>query len=983
MRIAFNMNNFKFCLSACAFLLFFPVFSFSQVIEQESKDSSLSALNKKRFNETLEKSNNPSLIDTNIQRTRVRLKGVSRTPQISLQQYLKGNRSGLFVREENGEPGSEQFMFIRGLNSPLFTKQDLYSIQPVVYLNGIPLGQENGFTYNIQRYDFNKLGSGTNLLSILDINNIGSIEVLKTPADVATLGALGSNGAIWVTTKNAQSLSKPLFNVDTYIGMLQPARIETINAEYENNFRRPYYDKFANDAQRANYPLYVANTFDPYYYGSANWSDLYYKAKPIYYTGFGITGGTDRANFRFNVSDTKDRNFDSTSFDRYTISFGMNMVPLKWLTISSNINAARINRARDRSLRDRFAESRFVPDLSNPLAPNKEAYRSFLTKYNGSVDKNTNNSIIGGFSAVARFGDFEVNSTLSVDYEESLRDVFWGKSLMDQNSFLSTFFGFNQRTSVNNSLRYHLPAKSINSSFNFEAGQHYVSDFYKYDYVLGYNTPNDFIKIKNYYDKDIFAYPFSDNLKARLSSYYARFGYSYKNILHLNGVARYEGYSSFSPTDRWLLTPVVSARLNLDEFIESKKIVTELALKGSWGVFGKLLQDNRFKFGPQYRVDVGYADEPVIGSYGGFPGISQTYSFGWISQYYNWPFAERLNVGADLGFLRNRLMLGIDYYRNNEKNMLVPTSLARENGFNYKWVQGLAVQNSGINFDLTVNILKGTRGLRWDFFANAAWNKNKLTKLPYGLNEIRFGDMKLKIGEPIDAFWVYENTGIINTPADAPVFTTPLGAQEPVTFGGTMTFAPGDPIWKDNDNNGIIDENDKVLKGHSMPVYTGGFGSALNYRGFTLDFQFFYALGQQLLNQATANKLDFINTENSNNISAIKEITFWQKTFDYKDYPMYNPWSGVMPYRLDQDLFLKNADFMKLRYLTIGYDLSARGYLKRMKFSKALLYVTGNNLFTISSFSEGDPEQVSYRGIYTGRYLPLVTSYSIGLKLNF
>ncbi|WP_018628689.1 SusC/RagA family TonB-linked outer membrane protein [Niabella aurantiaca] len=964
----------------------------SQTTSQESEDSLATSKTAEKFKETLQKTNSQRLDDTSSQRTRVRLNGISKAPFISLQQYLKGNASGLFVKEESGEPGSEQFMFIRGLSSPLFNKQDVYGVQPVVYLNGTPLTQENAFSYNIQRYDFNKLGSGTNLLAALDINNIGSIEVLKTPADIATLGPLATNGAIWITTKVAQPSAKPIINFESYVGMLRAPKVKTINAAYENDFRKRYYDAYATPEQLAAYPVYVANQYDKNYYGPSNWNDIYYQSKPVYYVGFGLNGGHDRASYRFNISDTKDHNFDDTNFDRYALTFGMNMLPLKWLTISSNINAARTDRDRNKSLRDRFAETRFVPDLANPLSPNKEAYQLYLDKYRTSIDDNKNNAISGDFTATADIQNLQIKTQLSIDYEEALRDVFWGSELMDGNSFISTYYGLAQRTSIKNTIRYTVPLAHDQHRIRLEAGQNYVSDFFKYDYIYGYNTPNDFIKIKSvlvngsaYSNNDnIFAYPFSDNLKARLSSYYGRIGYSFKNVFSIDAVGRYDGYSSFSPTDRWLLTPVVATKVNIHELMPHDQLFSTFALRGSWGTFGKLIQDSRFKLGPQYRVDLGYSDEPVIGGSGGYSGISQTYSFGWINRYYNWPFSEKLNIGLDLGWLNDRVILTADFYNNKDKNMIVPTSVASENGFSYKWVQGMAVQNTGLNLGITADILHNPGGVSWQFFTNFNWNKNKLLKLPYDLNEIVYGDMKLVVGKPADSYWLFENQGMIEDEASIPPGRTNVdGTVLPMTFGGTIPFSVGDPLWADINKDGVIDQNDKVLKGHFLPVYTGGIGSTLSFRRFNLDFMFYYALGQQLLNRLTSTKLDFINSENSRDIASIKEVTFWQQTFDYNTYPLYNPWSGVIPYRADQDLFLEDADFLKLRYVTLGYDLASLDYFKKKKIPKMLVYVTGTNLFTLTKFSGGDPEQVNYRGAYTGYALPLAASYSLGVKINF
>ncbi|MBZ4191037.1 SusC/RagA family TonB-linked outer membrane protein [Niabella sp. 3A5MI-3] len=959
--------------------------------DADKQDSILKADASRQFNEELERSNHPGLSDTSSVLTLVHLDGIKKTPFISVQQYLKGNAAGLYVNEESGEPGAEQFMFIRGLNMPVFNKQDLIAQQPAVFVNGVPLVQENALTYNIQRYDFNRIGSGTNFLSTIDVNNIERIEVLKTPSDLAVLGPLAANGAIWITTKNAQSGYRKI-NVDTYFGVLKRPAVYNVNSQYENEFRDRYYQKYATLDQIQNKPLYVANTLDPNFYGPSDWTDVYYKSKPVHYIGVGLLGGMDRANFMFNISKTKDQNFDATSLNRYNIVFGINMLPAKWLTISGNVNATRMDRDRNRSLRDRFAETRFVPDLANPLAPNAASYNSFLRKYEGSVDDNINNSFFGSFGVRAKFDELELNTRLAVDYEESLRDVFYGKELMDNNNFLSTYTGFNQRFSVLNTIKYTLPFNNNAQKIRLEAGQSFISDFVKYDYVLAYNSPNDFIKIKEIYlddntkflnRNDIFGYPFTDKTKANLSSMYGRIGYSYKKLLDLDFVGRYDGYSNFSEYSRWLFTPVASARFNVHELLKSD-VLSTFVLKGSWGQFGNLLADNRFKIGPQYRVDLGYSDEPTLGSYAGLAGLSQPYSFGWVNEYYNWPFSVRTNIGTEIGLYQNRILLGLDYYNNKNKNLLVPTSMPAENGFSYKYVQGMTVQNSGLNLTFNAALVKDRKDFGWNLFGNFSWNKNKLLQLPYGLTSLVYGSKKIEIGKPVDAYWVYENKGIINSEADIPRGKlNPDGSYNPLTFSGLISFSPGDALWADNNGDGNIDVNDKVLKGNALPVYIGGLGSNVTYKRFTLDFQFYLALGQQLLNRSTSNKLDFVNNENSRDISYVKEVTFWQKTFDYNDYPLYNPWSSTIPYRVDQDLFLENAGYLKLRNVSLGYDLAGLNFLDKAKFNKALLYVTASNLFTISSFSGGDPEQVDYMGYYNGRALPIPKSFIIGLKLDF
>ena len=125
--------------------------------------------------------------------------------------------------------------------------------------------------------------------------------------------------------------------------------------------------------------------------------------------------------------------------------------------------------------------------------------------------------------------------------------------------------------------------------------------------------------------------------------------------------------------------------------------------------------------------------------------------------------------------------------------------------------------------------------------------------------------------------------------------------------------------------------------------------------------------------------LDFINVENSRNINAVKEISFWEQKQDVSSYPVYNPWSNVVPYRVDQDLFLDDASFIKLRSATLSYDLVSK---PSKYFRSFVFYVTGTNLLTLTNFQGDDPELVTYNGIYNGRGLPLPKSVILGVKID-
>ena len=144
-------------------------------------------------------------------------------------------------------------------------------------------------------------------------------------------------------------------------------------------------------------------------------------------------------------------------------------------------------------------------------------------------------------------------------------------------------------------------------------------------------------------------------------------------------------------------------------------------------------------------------------------------------------------------------------------------------------------------------------------------------------------------------------------------------------------------------------------------------------------------MGVNALNQRASNRYNFANNEDNNNINATREIFQWQQDVDITKYPIYNVWSGTDPYRVDQDLFLEDASYLKLRSASFGYDLTRLNSLKEKAKSirRAYVYVNANNVFTITKFSGNDPELVNFNGIYDGYGLPLTKTFTLGVKLDF
>ncbi|WP_114789265.1 TonB-dependent receptor plug domain-containing protein [Niabella yanshanensis] len=909
------------------------------------------------------------------------LDNVTRNPYISVQQYIKGNAAGTYIQEPTGEPGVAQNVFIHGLSAPLLNKKYLYDQQPAVYVNGLPLLTDNPFAYDIQKYDFNRIGPATNLMTIVDADNIESIEILKNPLELASLGPIASNGAIWITTKKSSSFD---LSINSYYGIVAANRVTPINASYENQFRQQFYNKYGTLNDALNYPQYLRDSTNNDYYGAANWTDEYYKTAALYNANFGISAGTDRANYRFFGSMAKNANSaDNTSISKYGANFMLNVAPLEWLMVSSMISYNRLERQRNRSIRDRLAEQRYIPDLANPLTPNKDMYSAYLSQFDKriTIDKNANNALEGYLALEASLKGFHYLGKIGFDYNEGLRDVFWPSTLLETNNFTSAYFGYNQRLITNHSLDYSFDF-SNDQRLKLGVLQSFNSDIYRYNYAYAYNTPNDFIKsvivngdrnAGDYLEPPVVVHYFPSKMRTALFSLGGNATYELSDILSVNALIRRDGSSAMPVTHKWFTGYGAGANWDIkNHLMKERDGFSAFSLNAAWSRLGKTFSDDRYQAGPQYRVDLGWGNEPTIGSYAGIAGLSRPYTTGWVGYDIPWSYVDKLQVGAMIGFMQDRLTIGLDIYNKDDKNGLFPVPVAAEWGYISAYKSGLHVNNKGVDLTVKANLVRSKASdLYWDISWNANYNKNVLKALPGGFDEIVIGDNKLKVGEAADQFWILQNAGIYNNTSEIPAGLTVRGVPVKV----------GDAKWVDVNSDNTIDNEDKVLKGNYMPKISGGLGTSIALKSFTLDVQLYYALGHKALNYYASKRMDFINSEAVQDINSVKEITYWEKKQDLSIYPVYNVWSNTSPYRSDQDIFLENLSFLKLRSLSLGYDFSKM--LRGKAFKRSLLYVTGTNLLTFTKFNGDDPELVNYNGYYRGDGLPLPKSVIVGLKLDF
>ncbi|RZK79790.1 MAG: SusC/RagA family TonB-linked outer membrane protein [Pedobacter sp.] len=920
-------------------------------------------------------------------------KRLSTFPAASLQQYLKGEAAGLYVQEPSGEPGTVQNMFVRGTSQPLLSQREVFQTQPLIVLDGVPLVQEHPFAFDIQQYKFDRIGTATNTLTGINMANIESVEVLKGLNATAIYGPKAANGA--VVLKSINPGNKRRITLDTYVGVATPNAVTTINGRFENDFRRQFYDKYtANGSFTPDdiYPLYLSDSLSNAFYGPANWTDEYYSSKVIYGANASIGGGNDRANFRFSVGGLKNAGVaDDTGMDRYDTRFVINMKPVSWFTFSAMVNANQIQRQRNKNVRDRFAQINYIPDLTTPLTPNKERYAAYLNEFNKGFDNNKTNLINGYVKLGFDLGKFKFISTLALDYNEGTRDIFFPSTLLETNNYASNYFGYNQRATVDNIATYEYDLNE-DHKFNFSLGNIIQYDNYRYSYAYAYKGSNDFIKLNllesdpgssNYLNPTVFrrelVYKFLDRTKNNQLSFYGKADYSYKEKYNLSFLLRADASSNQQPTSRWFYSPVVSAGWNLKkEFLTDDQSISDLNLYASAGRMGRYENFDNYAQGPQYTAFVGFTGNLITPGYNGLAVLTRPYSLGAVGYGLEWAYTDQASLGLDASFLNDRITASVEGYYKHDKNMLLGIPSGVEYGYSNIIKNGMAIRNVGVDLTISGVVLPSTRTLSWTPSLNVNFNRNTLTALPDGFNQIVIGNRMLKVGESVDSYWLLTNNGIYNTDAEVPT----NGAGAKMSYNG-IALKAGDPRWADLNGDNVISNDDRTLQGNALPIVSGGFNNHFGYKKWSLDLNFYYNLGRDLINQEMANRFDFINREGSNDINSVREITFWEKRGEYSKYPLYNPASSVAPYQVNQDLFLENASFIKLRTVSVGYDLTEVLKKKTPNIQKFYIYGSANNVFTLTNYTGQDPELVNFTGYDTGYGMQIPRTFTLGIKLDF
>lgn len=861
-------------------------------------------------------------------------------PVSNIGQALQGKVAGLQVIDA-GKPGDNVSMKIRGLGS-------INDCDPLVVIDGVPTDL------------------GLNNLNMADIERL---DVLKDASATAIYGSRGANGVVMITTKKgkegaghmAVSADMSFQSVKRKPTMLNSAQYAQLNNEMMANAgysQNPewldpsvltqttnWLDEMLRDGIMQNYSLsYSGGTDKAHYYVSGGFLDQTGIVKTVDYRRFTFQANTDaQATKWLKFTNSVKFSADRKQSGSYSISDAMFALPIyaikdangEWTGPEGN--------------------SYWYGSIRNPIG-NMETYGSKTNGYNFMINTSAELTFTKWLKFKSTFGydaKFWFDDSFSPAYN-------WKPSPVDVSSRYQgsnrsfTYLWDNYFTIDHTFAKKHHVNAMLGTSAQWNDFAYLNAN--KSGFPLGVHEMNNGEKMKD------ISGSCSD---WSLLSYMARLNYSYADRYMITGTVRRDGSSRFGKNNRWGTFPSVAAawRISEESFFPKQEIVNNAKLRLGYGVTGSQTSVSNYSYLAQYNTSVypfGYNKNEA----------TALVNLALANPNIHWEEVAQTNIGLDLSFLNSRINLSVDAYWKNTSDMLVKASIPITSGFedtSTTYTNAGKVSNQGVEITLnTVNIQ--TKDLTWETSANVTFNRNKIKDLnsdtPYYINQLNNSYVSMLAKDyPINVFYGYVTDGIFQNQDEVEAHAFQAGAQ------------PGDIRFKDLDNNGVINDNDRTVIGNPNPSVFYSMTNTLTWKGFELSVFLQGVAGNKIYNYVSSN--------------ATGMFAAYNQTTD-----VLNRWTGegtsnTMPRAVYgdpnqnarvSDRYVENGAYLRLKNVSLAYNFP-KAMLSKIGVEGIRLHFAAENLATITGYSGLDPE-VGINGIDYNNY-PVSRTFSVGLNVNF
>ena len=847
-------------------------------------------------------------------------------PVVSPIQALQGRMAGVEIIPGGSNPGTASTIRIRGTNS--LREEGNY---PLYIIDGVPVNSTPVETNSI-------IGNaGLDPLNNLNVSNIESIEVLKDADATAIYGSRGANGVVLITTKTGKQRRSGL-EARLYTGVTTvPNRLDLLNTQEYLEVRRLAFenDRVEPTAQNA----YDLVTWDQDRY--TDWQDFL----------FGGTAETTNANLSF--SGGNDKTFfrlGGSYFSQGTVYPGDNT----YNKITGNLNIDHLSE--DEKLKINFSANYGV-DINKLFWSNSLSSSTVLLPPNAPELFNNDGSLnweewavadlenpLAGYYNRGRTETRNLLSNLGISYQIL-------NSLKIRLNAGYTYYE-SQELMKRPGRSYNPSAGEPNNSFHLNSDRkswilepqlifnQYFGDF-NLDVIIGGTFQENTNSQVRYQGAGYVTESLIGNLDAaeqvinassqtnqyRYAAAFARIGTNWKKKVFINFTGRRDGSSRFGPKNRFSNFGAIGAAwiFSEEELIENALPLLSFGkLRGSYGTTGN-----------DQIGDYGYLD-----AYQATPGPGGLYPVSLANPSFSWEVNKKLEVALELGFLEDKLNLAISWYRNRSSNQLVGYPLPAITGFNTVQANLPAtVENSGWELELS-SINLNLDNFRWQTSLNFSVPKNSLVSYP-NIEQSSYANI-YRIGHPVNISLLYRYEGI-----------------DPET--GLYRIA-------DINGDGSFDYEDRVVIQDLTREYYGGINNNLSFKNFSLQFLLQYVKHEGMASFFNAGRptnqrrvvLDALNS--NGDIQRISQLPAFNQAYSNA---------------LNSNLPIQDASFLRLKTFSLGYNLP-ESLLKSFLLTKGKIFLTGQNLFTISPYEGLDPELS-----YSNTSFANLRTVTAGLQFNF
>lgn len=879
----------------------------------------------------------------------------------SFEAGLQGKAPGVQVIQGSGLAGSGSVIRVRGIASISAGGDPLYVI------DGVPIIADNFLRGNSGGMNLNPLAS-------INPNDIESVEILKDAAATGIYGSRGSNGVILVTTKKGKS-GKPRFNYNNKIGMVTYAnRPDFLNSEEWLQIRQ---EAWINDGNTGLAPLPGTMTWDKAQQNNTDWWKELTRTGIVNDHSLSMTAGNKFAKTYLGVAYSHNESYiKKNSYTRMSVRSNTEFTITDRFKATLNLSyATGLNKRVPAAWAGGLGEAM---STALPIYPMKNDDGTWFTgganpvkRMEETIWRNTDNKLLAGLNLNYEVIDnLFINVNGSYDYLTGYDD-YWASAIEENRTdgtgraARSAIRGQNW---VTNATANYLWDASDNSRFNFLIG----TEWQEKKYLNGFGVER-FLDEPFYKNKDIYKNAIDSAVDAGVRrwntsgapetfvSVFARVNYMFKDRYAFQASIRRDGSSKFGENNKYGVFPTISFGWTITEenFMANVNFVDYLKFRTSYGLTGN----------------------SNIGSGLYYSGVSWGANYNGLRTLYvstagnpdlKWEETANFDAALEYGLFGNRLRGEIAFYHKHTTDLLLNSGVQPSSGFGSQMrnIAGSKVLNMGVEFSANYDVIV-KKDLNLSIGGHIAKNYNELISLG-GLDPDAAGggsnDTRVAEGYPIGTNYINRFYGV--DPTD------------------------GLPIWYDNEGKltKTYSLDNRVPAGSVIPDFVGAFNHNLRYKGFEFSSLWAFTIGGNLYDGSGKRQAGIITDWNIRR----DLLDRWQAPGDVAHFPRVtmntNNYPGLSSeWQYNSTLFLYDASYLRLREMTIAYNVPAKG-LERWKLRNLRVFVTGMNLLTFSKYPGGEPEIARDFENVTDRNLspnitylttPQQKSVVFGLNVNF